>query len=380
MFGSAILEVVIGLIFVYLLVSLIVTAANELVASALKWRAKTLEKGIRNLLADPEKTGLARDFYEHPLIRGLCEEGKRPSYIPSRTFALALLDIVAKNETGGVQTLADIRAAIHTSQISQSVKEALRALAASVGNDLRQAVSDFSKVQENIEIWFNNSMDRVAGWYKRKAQFWVLILAVIFTGILNIDTILIARTLWTDDIMRAAIVEQAKRIAQTDPSGVQPTPVPDKAKSAKIPVSSSTDEDIIRETKEAKQKLVKSVNNIRESGLPVGWQGERPIPGAFDYPRLWGVINWWWILKVLGLGFTAIAASLGAPFWFDLLNKFITIRSTGKAPEEAPKAPKEVPTPLEPGQLPGLADALKNAVLVVPGGAQGTQQPPSKQP
>jgi hypothetical protein len=95
---------------------------------------------------------------------------------------------------------------------------------------------------------------------------------------------------------------------------------------------------------------------------------------------LWGTINWWWILKVLGLAFTAIAASLGAPFWFDLLNKFITVRSTGKAPEEAPKPPKEVPTPLEPGQLPGLADALKKAILVVPGGGQEVQQPPPKQP
>jgi hypothetical protein len=90
MFGSAILEVAISIIFVYLLLSLLLTAANELIASLWKWRARTL--------------------------------------IPSRTFALALLDIVAKNGTGGVQTLADIRTAINTSQINQGVKDALLVL------------------------------------------------------------------------------------------------------------------------------------------------------------------------------------------------------------------------------------------------------------
>jgi hypothetical protein len=52
--------------------------------------------------------------------------------------------------------------------------------------------------------------------------------------------------------------------------------------------------------------------------------------------------------KILGILLTAIAASLGAPFWFDLLNRFVSIRSTGKAPEERPKGPKEVLQPESP--------------------------------
>ena len=59
---------------------------------------------------------------------------------------------------------------------------------------------------------------------------------------------------------------------------------------------------------------------------------------------------------LVGWLLTALAASLGAPFWFDVLNKFISIRSVGKAPEERPKPPKEVPIPLEPGQSPRDAD------------------------
>jgi hypothetical protein len=51
----------------------------------------------------------------------------------------------------------------------------------------------------------------------------------------------------------------------------------------------------------------------------------------------------------LGWLITAFAVSLGAPFWFDLLNKFVNVRASGKAPEEEPKSPKEVPVPKEPG-------------------------------
>jgi hypothetical protein len=37
-----------------------------------------------------------------------------------------------------------------------------------------------------------------------------------------------------------------------------------------------------------------------------------------------------------------IAVSLGAPIWFDFLNKFVNVRASGKAPEGGPKPAKEV--------------------------------------
>src|SRR5438105_1473697 len=82
------------MVFVYLLLSLMVTAASELVSAWFKWRAKNLEAGIQNLLHDPAHSGLAKALYDHGLLQGLSKGGKGPSYIPSRTFALALLDII----------------------------------------------------------------------------------------------------------------------------------------------------------------------------------------------------------------------------------------------------------------------------------------------
>lgn len=107
MFDSTVLEVAIGIVFVYLLLSLICSAAKEGLESILNRRATYLERGIKELLADPSGTGLVKELYKHPLIdslfRGTYEEAKQtrvgsrlPSYIPPRNFALALLDILRR--------------------------------------------------------------------------------------------------------------------------------------------------------------------------------------------------------------------------------------------------------------------------------------------
>jgi len=94
-FGSTALEVAIGVVFVYLSLSLVCTAANELIASLMTWRARNLATGIRNLLNYQNNAELLKGIYNHALIQSLYRNSKKlPSYIPSRTFALALLDMV----------------------------------------------------------------------------------------------------------------------------------------------------------------------------------------------------------------------------------------------------------------------------------------------
>src|SRR5262245_45439955 len=114
MFGSAILEVAIGLIFIYLLVSVTCSAVRETVEALLKTRAAYLEYGIRRILHDPEAQGIAKSLYNHPLVFALftgeykpIASDKRwqifgrnlPSYIPAKNFALALMDLAARGET-----------------------------------------------------------------------------------------------------------------------------------------------------------------------------------------------------------------------------------------------------------------------------------------
>jgi hypothetical protein len=98
-FGSGVLDVAIGVAFVYLLLSLICSAVTEGIARIFAMRSSNLKDGIRNLLDDQGEVGYVQALYEHPLISGLYRQGwfdrlvrrdGKPSYIPSRTFALAL--------------------------------------------------------------------------------------------------------------------------------------------------------------------------------------------------------------------------------------------------------------------------------------------------
>jgi hypothetical protein len=89
------------IVFIYLLVRLVLSAINELIAALLKSRAKNLVKRIQVLLQDRPQTGWVVRLYEHPLIESLSAPDSKPSYIPSWTFALALLDLIAPATTDG---------------------------------------------------------------------------------------------------------------------------------------------------------------------------------------------------------------------------------------------------------------------------------------
>src|SRR3954468_14679411 len=131
MFGSSVLDVGIGLIFVYLTVSLVCTAANEMLSSLFHLRARNLSAGIRNLLDGSTAPGgeWAKRLYEHPLVKGLYKPGQPPSYIPSRTFALALTDLVLPSDIHGPAVTAEqLRAAINAAPCTPTLKQVMRVL------------------------------------------------------------------------------------------------------------------------------------------------------------------------------------------------------------------------------------------------------------
>lgn len=331
MFGSAILDVATGMIFIYLLLALIVTSLSELIAAWLKWRAKNLAEGVRNILSDQK---LAQDLYKHPLVKSLYKGDKGPSYIPSRTFVLSLLDIISPVDPAGPRALAKVQDAINGLP-NGDLKRTLAVLLDEAGHDLK-------RFEESIEIWFNHSMERVSGWYKRKSQIITIILAALVTILANADSILIGKSLSSDPALRATVVAEAQRFVEKNDQVLTPTE----------PEPSS-------EEAQAKKRLDGYKQQIQNLGVPIGWTQRDPNhPDVQDprYPPLVDPFDWGgWLKKLLGLLLTAIAVSLGAPFWFDMLNKVINIRSAGKAPEEAQKSPKQTQTPPEPGETPRQA-------------------------
>ncbi|MFL9842815.1 hypothetical protein [Flavobacterium rhizosphaerae] len=356
MFGSNTLEIVIGLIVIFILISTICSAIREGIESILKTRAAYLEQGIRQLLNDKTGTRLAKDFFNHPLISGLFNgsytpgsgwdkanvlaNGKSlPSYIPSKNFARALMDIAAKGadmdvnngSTSPIVSLASIRENISKIENPDVQRVILNAI------DIAQG--DLNKAQQALESWFNSAMDRVSGWYKRSTQ-WIILVITLFVAVgLNVNSIAIINYLNKNDTARKVLLEKAEQLNTANMA----------ANGAPLDYE-------------------KAQEYLDEMKLPIGWDiyGKKGDTGGKKFTLTFTVILGWLI--------TALAATLGTPYWFDLLNKVMVIRSTVKPHEKSleeasqdaqPPAPKKVyVTPQEYENPPsgGGGSGISNAV------------------
>ena len=323
MFGSQVLDVIVGLVFVYLLLSIICTSVNEMIVSLFSLRGRTLAKGIANLLADKQMNGLEKLIYDHPLVQSLYRGSRKPSFIPSHTFAQAFLDGIAPGKDDAKATMSDIRTAVNGLPDDSELKRILLVF-------LRQSGDDFEKFQNNIETWFDDAMARVSGWYKRQSQIIILVLAFLITGITNADTLRIVTQLSADPALRAAVASQAKGFAgQRGNEAIQPpkTAGQDSSPSAGKDGGASTVQPQSSTTGDQQETLRKTLQSVQQTGIHFGWE---------TMPE-----KWEWVDKAIGLLLTAIAVSLGAPFWFDILDKVIKMRSSGAVPETKKKNAKK---------------------------------------
>ncbi|MFA9438407.1 hypothetical protein ACDA63_02085 [Uliginosibacterium sp. sgz301328] len=310
MFGSATLEVAAGLTIVFLVLSVACTAMREIIEARMKMRAVTLERALREMFQDPDGRGLTREFFAHPLIFALYRGGydptrlrngrmpansNLPSYIPSRSFALALLDIVARPAG---------QASVELSP------EYLRTAIASFGcapvRRIMQGACDASRgdldgVRRYLETWYDTAMDRASGWYRRRTQGVIFALGLTMAVVLNVDTLRVARTLYEQAAVRVALVEDGARIADL--------------------LSGQPASDVV-------------VSTLFERSLPMGWSAREFQGGARDIVLRLALAIPGWLL-------TALSISLGAPFWFDVLNRVTVIRSTVKPHEKSPEEPSQ---------------------------------------
>jgi hypothetical protein len=342
LFGSTALEVAIGMVFVYLLLSLLCSAINEYIESLLNFRATNLRRGIELLLNDTKGGGedLAAKLYAHGLVRPLFRDGgKLPSYIPARTFALALWNMAGGTDTS---TLDGIKQTIN-SLPNKELREALLTLVDEAGND-------FNKARKNIEDWYDSAMDRVSGWYKRRAQVFLIIIGFVAAAAINADSVGIAKAFIRDPALRGSVAAAAEKyLAATPTPTPAPTPcTPTAQNPCPTPTAPPTPADAEKQLEAARAEIQKTRAQLDELGLPLGWvardceawAGARTcapdkLKNRDDLRRYPNGLSEW-ILKLFGIFLTALAISQGAPFWFDVLNKFMVIRSTVKPKEKSP--------------------------------------------
>lgn len=332
------LEVAIGLGMIYLLLSMLVTGLLEFWAAAWDKRARVLARGMQAMLG-----AAAKKVYDHGLVKGLHIGHGPPSYIPSGTFALALLDLVAP----GAKTPDQVSQALETraKDLEPQLAEALRAL-------VNAAEGKMETLRTNVQGWFNAAMDRVSGTYRRSTQWGLVLTSAGVAFLTNVDSIRIANTLLNDDALRQATVHMVEKTIQ-DPEFqktlesasqahlVEPTPeelgglAPAPEGAATAPAAQPTAGEAQEKADDAKVhskevqkkkaevaqvKIQKSLATVTELGMPIGWGSASARQYFKDH----------WLLSILGLMVTAVASAQGAPFWFDLLSRFVGLRSTVK--------------------------------------------------
>jgi len=350
MLNSDIIDVAIGMCLIFLMASLICTGIQEGLEVFLKKRASDLKRGILQLLHAGGDSEIVQKFYEHPMIFSLFDgdydpkkSGNLPSYIPSGNFASALIDIVARHtpQSADVATIERARTLIPTIEQVRAAAQDLPSvrLRQAVLVAIDQAQGDMEMLKKNLESYFDAAMDRVSGWYKRRTQWVLFVIGVVMAVTLNVDAIHIAARLTQDKSLRQVVVAQAQKLV----------PVADADAGAEASAKAKSVQDL--------QKL--SYNEIENRlsgiGLPIGWNLNTEIPNWWSDPRAAPQCNsdgdgnchsrfgdLMIPFMILGWFITALAVMLGAPFWFDALNKLMVIRSTVKPSEKsAPEASKD---------------------------------------
>jgi hypothetical protein len=306
-----------------------------MVASAFKWRASMLRKAIGIMLEGSPMASVS-DIYASPLVLALSRTSKLrtfwnelkadkdagtyipqarldPSYIPATTFSAAILQGIMSKGREPVDPSPEAVIQEIKKQLSEhpagSHYAHLDALASVLSTTLATQGPSIQAVRLAIEKWFNDSMDRVSGWYKRQTQVRLLIIGLLLGFGCNFDTIAIARWLWQGDAARQSVIAVATEYAKSTPrpvdTGVEGTQTDGKAKAPQIPASLARIVEIDRQTAALQ--------------YPIGWPRRDEQNNSF----------WQYLFGAL---LTAVAVSMGSTFWFDALTSLIKLRGAGPKP------------------------------------------------
>lgn len=187
--------------------------------------------------------------------------------------------------------------------IPESLKESLFILAKRAEKKAETVEEQFLKFQREIEVWFDRSMDRASGVYKRNARGIALLLGICIAIATNADTLLIVGSLSTDSLMRATVNRYADEV-------VSRNAVPNRDNFTEIQTQVNT----------AFNKL----------SLPIGWNSnnlQHQQTDGQDWP--------WYTKRLFGWILSGLAISMGSGFWFDLLSKILDIRNVGSKPSSS---------------------------------------------
>jgi hypothetical protein len=335
-----VLNLCIGLIFVFLIFAIVVSGVQEWWAQFRGQRGRFLRQGMQRLIDDE---AIFVRVLQHPLVGSLyrdrAAQGTPPSYVDPTNFALALANVIQRRALlltpgSAVQplTFQSLRAA------AEQIAGQRSPVADSLLPILDQAEGDLGSALKGIEAWFSGGMDRVSGWYKAFAQRRLFVIGFIAAVIGNVDTIAIYQALNRAPDLAARIGDSASVVVHSGTiAGV------DLAQLGSSEV-----------TGEQAKAVLDAALRTPLGELPIGYAclssiaASKPAADATGVPQLsstiarcgaemksryasWAISDW--LVHLLGFALTALAGTLGAPYWFGLLSKAVNIRGSGPKPK-----------------------------------------------
>jgi hypothetical protein len=462
MYLQEILEVAIGLVFVWFVISMFAMTIQEWIASVFSLRANYLETTLLRMLDDPNfekgfsawwrklwnktarnrkmvdfETSFAKKFYNHHLIRVLSLPYKKPSYISVSKFADVILDMLltagtdasiirsslekarenldvlvsedrntaaresldslielakhAAETDAGAETIEKLRKEVDAyarkypavkplvdtfltiPPPDQPIENTLQRLSHGIfvigakNEHLRESLAPLilnaekyvankeeaiAKARLNVEQWFNETMDRLSGVYKRRVQVVSFLVGVSLALLVNLDSVSITESLWREPTLRQALVIQAELEAARGVESGQVlgdagslNPVSDLQERFKdlsvplgwtiipkdnatvalckwIPTADRKDDDRFG----IRMPSIQSIEDIK-----LYFSGEAKALCYSPAVNSNSTNGYAWLLGIL---ITGGAASQGAPFWFEILSKLVNVRSVGGKPDE----------------------------------------------
>lgn len=199
----------------------------------------------------------------------------------------------------------------------------LMPVSAPLGKGHGLSLTDHLKLE--LEKWYDASMDRLSGQYKRKTQWAAFLIGICGALLFNLDSLEFSRNVWEN----AALRQVLQTIAQS-----------------RITESSGEPDDLSAES---------ILNDLSE--IPFGWKFETIIltdggchwesranqPIGIKIGRNCLIVGapsaasngWLWLsAKLAGFLLTAFACAQGSSYWFDILKRFVNVRFSGRKPLE----------------------------------------------
>ncbi len=299
---SAILEIAIGLVLIYYVLGLMVSAVTSWITKGFEIRANQLEKYLANLLQDEDRLA---EILQNPLVTvlkpiGLVPvigffTGKTTEYkagkIPAATFIQSLFGQAINADMTLEQIKSMANAATENLPAESQLKNDLDELIAKAESSIAEAQAKATQLRNDIEGWFDKVMVKAGATFAIHARRIVIALALVVTLITGADSIDIAQQLWDQPNLRAVAAAKAVEVAE----------------------GGELDADI--------GVLITTLDEL-ELEYHNDWWNTRNTPEAPNTI----------LLKILGLTITWIAVAQGSSFWYDVMKKVTSVTKSTVSP------------------------------------------------